>query len=752
MNRGTPFLVASILAFAAYATEWIRPVDVARNRSFVLSRVFVCTGEVVRAELKASAAGIGVWRINGKRVGDAYYEPVASYYERKVFCRTYDIASMLGATNTVEVEVGGGWWEQNLAWACERRQSLLGVGYGSPAAWGEIAVECADGERLLLETDATWTARDGRSVWNNIYGGEVFDARPATGAPRPVHAVEGLPARPVECPVAPCRRMKTFRGSYSCLLGPSGDFWICDFGTNLAGTVSFNLPPLVPGSRLKVRLAETLTAEGFLDPRSGGSWATHHAPEYVYIAPEVPTPAKWTPEFSYTSFRFAEISGFEPYPDKDWGARPPAGLVEAVMIATDAKRTGFVKCGHGPTQHIVDIADWTILCNMHGFPEDCPGREKGGWLGDAQVVCAYALQNFDLAALYAKFCGDISDGIAVKGTIPFQVPTHRAFSWGAASPLWRAAAVVIPYELLMRCADGAAASNNWESAEHALALFEKEAEGGLVRTGLGDWMPPCAKELKMPVAHSSSLCWNDCANKTAEMAERLGLRTGDDYRAVARRVKERFISEFYDRAAHTYGHDGTDAAACCLGVFPEGDGANLVGALVARLRKNGHRMTTGIYSSPYLAKALVRAGHADDLVKCFFGDPSASYAAVVRHGHTTMPEELRDQLFVPRKARGQRSLSHPMHCGWLRVLAEDVAGIAPLEPGYARFEVAPCDGDAYRELSVVVPTPTGQIRFSRDGGGNVRLAVPEGTRCEYRPTGAALPPGEYSFGNMAKGE
>ena len=163
-------------------------------------------------------------------------------------------------------------------------------------------------------------------------------------------------------------------------------------------------------------------------------------------------------------------------------------------------------------------------------------------------------------------------------------------------------------------------------------------------------------------------------------------------------------------------------------------------------------MTTGIYSSPYLAKALVRAGHADDLVKCFFCDPSASYAAVVRHGHTTMPEELRDQLLVPRKARGQRSLSHPMHCGWLRVLAEDVAGIVPLEPGYARFEVAPCDGDAYSELSVAVPTPTGQIRFSRDGGGNVRLAVPAGTRCEYRPTGAVLLPGEYCFGNMAKGE
>ena len=61
----------------------------------------------------------------------------------------------------------------------------------------------------------------------------------------------------------------------------------------------------------------------------------------------------------------------------------------------------------------------------------------------------------------------------------------------------------------------------------------------------------------------------------------------------------------------------------------------------------------------------------------------------------------------------------------VRVLAEDVAGIAPLEPGYARFEVAPCDGDAYRELSVAVPTPTGQIRFSRDGGG-VRIRGPLG--------------------------
>lgn len=239
-----------------------------------------------------------------------------------------------------------------------------------------------------------------------------------------------------ECPVPPCRELAVLRGKAECLLGKKGDCWVYDFGTNIAGTVRFNLPPLVPGSRLKVRLAETITKEGFLDPRSGGSSATHHAPEYVYIAPAKPAKAEWTPGFSYTSFRYAEISGFEPYPE-------------------------------------------------------------------------------------------------------------RARDWGSASPLWRAAAVIVPYELYMRTGNPEPFRKCFPAAECAMRLFDSDARNGLVRKGLGDWIPAAGNRFKMPVAHSSSLCWIDCAEKMDFMIRRLGLKSSRDYAGIARRVRKRFIEEFY---------------------------------------------------------------------------------------------------------------------------------------------------------------------------------------------------------------
>ena len=413
---------------SVFAADWIRPAVTRRNASFVVEKSFQKGTAVRRATLKASAAGIGVWHLNGHRIGRDYYEPVVTYYEKEILCRTYDVTALLADENVLTAEVGGGWWEQNLAWACERRTNLLGVGYGTPAVWGELTLERSDGTTTVIGTDTTWRGGFGRVVWNNIYGGEIYDARgrvqPSFAVVRATDVTGSL--RPSD--VEPCRELRRLAGWPTSLYGKSGDFWIYDFGTNIAGTVAFNLPPLVPGSRLKVRLSEALTTEGFLDVRSEGSWATHHAPEYVYLAPETPAAATWTPEFSYSSFRYAEVSGYEPFPDRDWGACPPSNLVEAVLIATDVKTTGGFACSHAPTESIVAIADNTIRCNFHGLPEDCPGREKGGWLGDAQLVCAYALQKWDLHSLYVKFMDDLALGTQLKGVIPFQVPTRRAFS------------------------------------------------------------------------------------------------------------------------------------------------------------------------------------------------------------------------------------------------------------------------------------------------------------------------------------
>jgi alpha-L-rhamnosidase len=76
------------------------------------------------------------------------------------------------------------------------------------------------------------------------------------------------------------------------------------------------------------------------------------------------------------------------------------------------------------------ISRWTIVDNLHGIPEDCPHREKCGWLGDAHAFAEYALYNYDLANFYKKYMEDIRTQLRpVKGDNSeekFNVPTMIA--------------------------------------------------------------------------------------------------------------------------------------------------------------------------------------------------------------------------------------------------------------------------------------------------------------------------------------
>lgn len=723
MKRLLLMMLAVTAGCSASAAEWIRPERTRRNAAFVLTKTFVVSKPLARAQLKASAAGIGVWRVNGAVV-NGFSQPDVSYYERETFFETCEVTRSLAITNTLSVEVGGGWYEQNLAWACENHGQ--GISYGTPAAWGELVLTYTDGTTETLGTEASWRSADSPVVWNNIYGGEIYDARTDTrtgGVARATDITTELRAAPL-----PAGAVLDSLPAVSVTpdLGARTPSWIYDFGTNVAGTVRFTLPPLVPGSRLRVRLAETLTAEGALDPRSEGAFATHHAPEYVLIAPDTPQALEWTPRFSYTSFRYAEVSGFEPYPDdsKNWRNPPPADLLRALFIATPLRATSTFVCAQADVMRLLEIAHRTIRCNVHGIPEDCPGREKGGWLGDAQLVAPFVLQHYDAQSLYEQFMRHVAYGTELFGAIPCQVPTHRAFSWEPAPAIWRAAAVTIPYQVWMETGAASIVSNHWKLICKALAEFKVEAQDGLITTGYGDWAPPPngnASATRMPVLHSSTLQWIACLDAADAMSRALALPRDDDWQALAKTVRARFNATCYDAAAHTYGYDGTDAAAWCGRVVPESDRDALIARLVQRIRSRDYQMTTGIYASPLLAQALFSTGNGDTLLKAFFNPKHPSYRTVLDDGFTTLPEDLADRHRYARGAGEPHSYSHPMHAGWLRCLIPAV-GLVPLDPGYARFAFVPHPNDGLGDLSVRLSSG---IAYERKGTVG-RLTVPEG--------------------------
>jgi hypothetical protein len=67
---------------------------------------------------------------------------------------------------------------------------------------------------------------------------------------------------------------------------------------------------------------------------------------------------------------------------------------------------------------MVDISDGLLVQRAM---QDCPTREKHGWLGDAMSTAAEAMLNFNTRTVHGMFLETIADAQAVGRDRPFPV-------------------------------------------------------------------------------------------------------------------------------------------------------------------------------------------------------------------------------------------------------------------------------------------------------------------------------------------
>lgn len=148
-------------------------------------------------------------------------------------------------------------------------------------------------------------------------------------------------------------------------------YTLYDFGKNIAGYCSGSFSG-ERGARAELVYSDRLT-DGRCDNASNGMYIFN--PEVKYQTDTVIVGDKETffkPKFVYHGFRYVEVRG-------DARVR---GLT-AHFVHTDLKRTGDFRCSDERLNDLHSMSLNAILSNYHGFPTDCPHREKNGWTGDA---------------------------------------------------------------------------------------------------------------------------------------------------------------------------------------------------------------------------------------------------------------------------------------------------------------------------------------------------------------------------------
>lgn len=681
--------------------------------------------EIRKAMAYVSGVGYADFFINGQKVGDAVLDPGQTNYEQHTLYVVHDVTSRLAqGTNALGFWLGNGFYGQNIGFDAK-------FGYGEPSVRAKVYIEYTDGSTDEIVTDESWKARVSPTIFDNAYWGESYDARlEIDGWARPglddadwQMAVE----KPSPCPderlrpqlLPPIKEVERLEPVSITQVAP--ETWLLDFGKNIAGWIEMEVSQNA-GDVIEIFPAEVLDkVTGRADQRTYGG--APGAPYELFYVCKGGGSETWSPRFTYSGFQYVEISGLSSAPSTD--------SVSAWLVRSDVERTGSFECSEELLNQQYAASLLSLEGNWHSLPEDCPHREKCGWLGDAHATADLSLFNYDITAFYLKYIRDIEDSRRKDGRLTrvrpksAGVPTMVAPGKRAnriANIDWSIAYLILPWRLYVHTGDVEAFRSRFDHVQDFIAYFRTfKNKQGVIEDGLGDWCPPRWDRKAAPEfmeCHpyvSGTAFYYQALHIASEMASILGK---DDYsrdclaeaNEIATAFEKVYLQTIQGSDRKHYGSQTATVMALKLGMVPEDDTDERVKGLVFDInnRHDGHH-ACGIHGLRHLYTVLAEHGR-DELAHHMLTDttfPSPGY--VLSCGLSTWPE----RRWEWKKEKYYRnSFNHPMNGGFAAFMHESLGGINPnsAQPGYQHFDLRPMLTGQIQWASASVESPYGAVR------------------------------------------
>jgi alpha-L-rhamnosidase len=691
---------------------------------------FDVPGPIRRATLYASARGLFELRANGHRVSGDVFAPEWTDYDKRIHYRTYDVAALLSpGRNALAATLGDGWWSGYVGWQETRAR------YGSleNSLMIQLEIELADGRRLTVNTEGSWTCNTGPILSSDFMMGEIYDARreqtgwdkayldQAPARRSPPAALPWLAAREVAAPTVPLVAQRSEPVQVVEQLTPVSvneiqpGVFIFDLGQNIAGWVRLrvNAPA---GTKVTLRHGERLRPDGTLYTENlRRAKATD-----VYFCKgggeEV-----FEPHFTFHGFQFVELAGL-PY-------KPGKEAIIGCVARSAAPDAGEFECSHAAVNRLWLNGLWSQKDNFLSVPTDCPQRdERLGWMGDAQVFLRTASYNLDVAAFFTKWMIDVEDAQTADGVFPDTAPRLREGEnfvgldglGGAAG--WADAGIIVPWTVWRVYGDRRIIERHWSAMVRWLDWIERHNPDGLraheLGNNYGDWL--CIPSDTTFRTHSpmktllATAYWADDAAKMAIMARELGRAAeAGRFEAMFEKVRAAFRREWLREDGRLAVETQTSyLLALAFNLLPENARARAAEHLVENIRSLDYHLSTGFIGISHLNPQLTLVGHADVAYRLLLQETYPSWLYPVRHGATTIWERWNgwteeDGFFAPQ----MNSFNHYSLGSVGEWLFRHVAGIEldPAVPGFQRFVLRPFIGDGLDFARATYRTLHGEI-------------------------------------------
>ena len=484
----------------------------------MLRTVFNTEKQIQQARLYVTARGIYEFYINGQRVGNDFFNPGCTQYNKTQFYQTYDVTNLLhDGSNAMGAMLGEGWWSGAISYYDGNRnffgdkQSLL----------AELIVTYKDGtEQRIVTNPISWKFNNNGPIrLGSLFHGEIYDAtkegKKNEWATASYDASTWTSSDEVALEGTISHEKCEFLGSWPCaddyshftLTAQVGKpvrpfitltaknmtevrpgVYVYDMGQNMAGIPNITFKGMKVGQKIYMRFAETLYPDlpvyknniGMVMMESQRSAMEQDI--YISKGDETET---FEPHFTYHGYRYVEITGINnPLPNSD---------VKGVVLSSVDKIPADYETSNNELNRFFENVKWSTLANVFSIPTDCPQRnERMGWSGDLSVFCPTMSYLCDGTQFFRRHLQALRDTQEPDGAYAPVAPVGGGFG----GPLWSSVGITMPYQSYLQYGDIDALKEHYASMQKFTDLMLKEYidpkdhyyRGSTGLADLGDWL------------------------------------------------------------------------------------------------------------------------------------------------------------------------------------------------------------------------------------------------------------------------
>jgi len=693
---------------------------------------FAVKKDLQSATLYITAAGYYRAFINGEDIGMNYLDPAWTDYGKRIFYAEYDITAQIRmGENCIGTTLGNGFYNPLPLKLFGRRNLRDYLPVGKPVFIARLLLKFTNGTTEEIVTDRTWKYAYGPILKNNVYLGELYDARKeipgwdVTGFDDTnwqASVINDGPGGHLQKaffpPVQSIGMIKPVSIS-----SPAEGIYVTDMGRNFTGLYRIKLKGM-PGDTVTFRFGERLYENGELNPMTTVCGQIKRAGQGGPGAPAIAWQTDsyifgengdtwYRPTFTFHTYRYMEITGIE--------HRPDPTEIEGIIIHTNVDTSNNFTCSSELINDIQQASRRTFLANLVSVQTDCPAREKFGYGGDLNAIAESYINNFDMQAFYRKTVYDWVDAIndtMFIDTAPFVGIRYCGLSWESAF-------LTAQYYLYLYYKDIELVN---ELYEFDLAWMEKAARlhpGAIVEKGLSDHesLEPVPVEL-IGTSH-----YLQCARIMKRFAILMDDQENEEqFGKLAEKLSKTLLDRFWRKPVPgPINRQTLFSTLLYYDIIPEDEQDVAIDSLFKALKKgpSGH-FTTGIFGTKYILEALSATENVNTVYDIVDSRNYPGWGYMIDRGATTIWETWKESDNI-------YSNCHPMFGSVSEWLYRWLAGIRPDPeyPGFEKFTIAPSLPAGLDHVNCTYHSPYGEIvsNWKNDGNGTTvyEITIPAGS-------------------------